>query len=152
MNQIGGYTMRRYSIQLTQGSETLRNSKLTMIWSRYVVANGQLMLNISNNSRYTYIRFIVEGFKYNIGNYIQPRLGVVWAPRAPTDLALPTIYSSVRVNLNTRASIHEKFPSPLPSSTLAREGSESLLGTLLEREIITGGLYIAMSVPEVMLE
>jgi hypothetical protein len=41
---------------------------------------------------------------------------------------------------------------PLPSSTLAREGSEALPGTLPEREIINGGLYITMPASVVMRE
>jgi hypothetical protein len=36
--------------------------------------------------------------------------------------------------------------------TLAWEGSEALPGTLLEGEIIAGGIYIAMPTPEVMRE
>jgi len=39
-----------------------------------------------------------------------------------------------------------------PPSTLAREGSEALPGTLPERGIITGGLYITMPASGVMRE
>jgi hypothetical protein len=42
--------------------------------------------------------------------------------------------------LRARASIHEKYCKPPPSSTLVREGPEALPGTLPERGIITGGL------------
>ena len=40
-----------------------------------------------------------------------PRGHVVWAPWAPTDIALPPIYSFLGKTLSTRASIHEKFRS-----------------------------------------
>jgi hypothetical protein len=65
---------------------------------------------------------------------------MVWAPQAPTDLALPPINSLHRENPKARASIHEKYCKPPSSSTLVREGPEALPGTLLERRIITRGL------------
>ena len=45
-----------------------------------------------------------------------------------------------------------KVPETPPPSTLAREGSEALPGTLPERGIITGGLYITMPASGVMRE
>ena len=45
-----------------------------------------------------------------------------------------------------------KVPETPPSSTLAREGSEALPGTLPERGIIIGGLYITMPASGVMRE
>jgi hypothetical protein len=65
---------------------------------------------------------------------------MVWAPWAPSDIALPPINSLHRENPKGRASIHEKYCKPPPSSTLVREGPEALPGTLPERGIITGGL------------
>ena len=77
--------------------------------------------------------------------------GVV-GPQAPTDLALPPIYSR-SWEKPKHPSLHpRKVPSQPPSPTLAREGFEALPGTLPEREIITGGLYIAMPPSEVMRE
>jgi hypothetical protein len=65
---------------------------------------------------------------------------MVWAPWAPTDLALSPINSLLWENPKARTSIHEKYCKPPPSSILVREGLEALLGTLPERGIITGGL------------
>ena len=45
-----------------------------------------------------------------------------------------------------------KVPETPPPSTLTREGSEALPGTLSETGIITGGLYIAMPASGVMRE
>ena len=81
-----------------------------------------------------------------------PRLGVVWAPLASTDLALPRIYSPSRENPRHPSTIPQKVPSRPSSPTLVREGSEALPSTLPEREIITGGFYIAMPASEVMRE
>ena len=73
---------------------------------------------------------------------------VVWAPRVASDATISPIYSSRLEN--------PKYPSHIPetppSSTLAQEGSEALPGTLPERRIITGGLYIAMPASGVMRE
>jgi hypothetical protein len=69
-----------------------------------------------------------------------PRQDLVCAPQAPSDIALPPIYSFHWENPKARASIHEKYCNPPPSSTLVREGLEALPSTLPERGIITGGL------------
>ena len=45
-----------------------------------------------------------------------------------------------------------KVLMPPSSSTLDREGSEAVPGTLLERRIIAGGLYIAMPFSRLMSE
>ena len=73
-----------------------------------------------------------------------PRHQVVWPPRASTDAALSPIYSSRREYPKHPNTSPEKHPSPPPSSTLVREGSEALPGTLPERGIIAGGLYTTM--------
>jgi hypothetical protein len=69
-----------------------------------------------------------------------PRQAMVWAPRAPIDLALSPINSLHRENPKERASIHEKYCKPPQSSTRDREGPEALFGILSERGIIIGGL------------
>ena len=74
------------------------------------------------------------------------------APLASTDLTLPHIYSPSRENPGHPSTIPRKVPSRPSSPTLVREGSEALPGTLPEREIITGGFYIAMPASEVMRE
>ena len=79
-----------------------------------------------------------------------PRGGV--GPLASTSLAPPRIYSPSRENPRHPSTIPRKVPSRPSSPTLVREGSEVLLGTLSEREIITGGFYIAMPASEVMRE
>ena len=79
-----------------------------------------------------------------------PRGGV--GPLASTSLALPRIYSPSRENPGHPSTIPRKVPSRPSSPTLAREGSEALPGTLPEREIITGGFYIAMPASKVMRE
>ena len=55
---------------------------------------------------------------------------------------------------NPKHPIHypRKVPETPPPSTLAREGPEPLPGTLPERGIITGGLYITMPASGVMRE
>ena len=78
-----------------------------------------------------------------------PRHHVVWAPWAPTDIALPPIYSVPRENPKD-PSLHPR--KVLQSSTLVRGGSEALPGTLPKRGIITGGLFITMPASGVMRE
>ena len=73
-------------------------------------------------------------------------------PLASTDLALSRIYSPSRENPRDPSKIPRKVPPPPSMPTLVWEGSEALPGTLLEREIITGGFYIAMPASEVMRE
>ena len=84
--------------------------------------------------------------------HLQPRRDVVRGPQASTDAAPSPIYSSIRENPKYPSHIPRKVPEPPPPSTLTREGSEALPGTLPERGIITGGLYIAMPASGVMCE
>ena len=81
-----------------------------------------------------------------------PRRQAVWAPRASTDAAPSAIYSFRRENPKYPSHYPRKVPETSPPSTLAREGSKALPGTLPERGIITGGLYIAMPASGVMRE
>ena len=81
-----------------------------------------------------------------------PRHHVVWAPWLPTDIALPPIYCFPQENPKYSSLHPRKVPQPPPSSTLVREGSEALPGTLPERGIITGGLFITMPASGVMRE
>ena len=73
-----------------------------------------------------------------------PRRLVVWAPRGSADIAPSPIYSPRRENPKTPSLSSRTYSLPPPSSTLTRGVSEALPGTLPERGIITGGLYIAM--------
>ncbi|KAK1609780.1 hypothetical protein QYE76_033453 [Lolium multiflorum] len=79
---------------------------------------------------------------------IIPPLGVpngrVHLRASATDLALPPIHSQSWEKPKDPSLHPRKVPSRPPSQTLAQEGSEALPGTLPEREIITGCLYIAM--------
>ena len=79
-----------------------------------------------------------------------PRRGVVWGPRGSAAAALSPIYSSRRENLKYPSHYPRKVLETPPPSTLAREGSEPLPGTLPKRGIVTGGFYIAMPAPGVM--
>ena len=81
-----------------------------------------------------------------------PRRGVVWGPRGSAAAALSPIYSSRHENLKYPNYYPRKAPETPPPSTLTREGSEALPGTLPERGIITGGLYITMPASGVMRE
>ena len=67
-----------------------------------------------------------------------PRGHRVWPPWAPTDVALPPIYSFPRENPKHLSPHPRKVLQPPSSSTIVREGSEALPGTLPERGIITG--------------
>ena len=69
-----------------------------------------------------------------------PRLGMVRAHLASANLASPPIYSPPRENPKYPSIIPRKVPPPPSSSTLVREGSKALPGTLPEREIIAGGI------------
>ena len=80
------------------------------------------------------------------------RRHMVRSPRASTDIAPSPINCLSRENPKHPSLHPRKVPEPPPSSTLAREGSEALPGTLPERGIITGGLYIAMPASGVMRE
>ena len=90
-----------------------------------------------------------------------PHRGVAPPPDAPPcgegpmgapDATLSPINSSLRENPRYPSHFPRKVLSPLLSSTLTREGSETLLGTLPKRGVITGGLYIAVPASEVMRE
>ena len=81
-----------------------------------------------------------------------PRPRVVWAPRGSAAAALSPTYSPRRENPKYLSKYPRKDPETPPSSTLAREGSEPLPGTLPERGIVTGGFYIAMPASGVMRE
>ena len=80
------------------------------------------------------------------------RPGGVWAPRGSPAAARSPTYSPRRENPKYPSHIPRKVPEAPPSSTLAREGPKPLPGTLPERGIITGGLYIAMPASGVMRE
>ena len=82
----------------------------------------------------------------------QPRLEVVWAPRGSADIAPSPIYSPRRENPKTPSLSSRTYSLPPSSSTLTRGVPEALPGTLPERGIITGGLYIAMPASGVMRE
>ena len=84
-------------------------------------------------------------------SHLLPRRHVVRTPWASNDAAPSPIYSSFRKNLDPSQK-PRKVPEPPPPSTLTREGSEALPGTLPERGIITRGLYIAMPASGVMCE
>ena len=77
---------------------------------------------------------------------------VVWAPRGSTDIAPSPIYSPRGENPKTPSHISRKHPLPPPPSTLTRGVQKFSSGTLSERVIITGGLYIAMPASGVMRE
>ena len=81
-----------------------------------------------------------------------PRHLVVWAPRGSADIAPSPIYSPRCENPKTPSLSSRTYSLPPPSSTLTRGVSEALPGTLPERGIITGGLYIAMPASGVMRE
>ena len=69
-----------------------------------------------------------------------PRLARVWPTWLAPGSALSPIYSLRRENPKDPSQFSRKDPQPPSSSTLAREGSEALPGTLPERGIVTGGL------------
>ena len=81
-----------------------------------------------------------------------PRPRVVWAPRGSSAAALSPTYFPRRENPKGLSKYPRKVPETPPPSTLAREGSEPLPGTLPERGIVTGGFYIAMPASGVMRE
>ena len=74
------------------------------------------------------------------------------APRGSADIAPSPIYSPRRENPKTPSLSSRTYSLPPPSSTLTRGVPEALPGTLPERGIITGGLYIAMPASGVMRE
>ena len=77
---------------------------------------------------------------------------MVWGPRGSTDIALPPIYSHPRENPKHLSLHPRKVLQPSSSSTLVREGSEALPGTMPDTGTITGGLFITMPAPGVMRE
>ena len=85
-------------------------------------------------------------------SHLLQRRHMVRTPRASTDVAPSPINCYFWGNPKYPSHIPRKVPEPPPSSTLAREGSEALPGTLPERGIITGGLYIAMPASGVIRE
>ena len=79
-----------------------------------------------------------------------PRLGV--GPPGAHRRRPSLIYFVPRENPKYPSLHPRKVPQPPSSSTLVREGSEALPGTLSERGIITGGLFITMPASGVMRE
>ena len=84
--------------------------------------------------------------------HLWPRPRVAWAPRVPATAALSPIYSSRLENPKAPSLSSRTYSPPPPPSTLTRGVPEALPGTLPERGIITGGLYIAMPASGVMRE
>ena len=80
-----------------------------------------------------------------------PRHRMGSGPCASTDVAPSPIYSPRRENPKTPSHYSRKHPLP-PPSTLTRGVQKFSSGTLPERGIVTGGLYIAMPASEVMCE
>ena len=83
-------------------------------------------------------------------SHLLQRRHMVRTPRASTDVAPSPINWLSRENPKYPSHIPRKVSEPLPPSTLTLECSEALLGTLPERGIITGGLFIAMPSSGVM--
>ena len=82
----------------------------------------------------------------------QPREHQVWGPRASTAFALSPTNTLRRNKTKKKNTFPETLTEPPPSSTLVREGSEPLPGTLPERGIITGGIYVTMPASGLMRE
>jgi hypothetical protein len=81
-----------------------------------------------------------------------PRRPRVWPPWLHPGAAPSPIYTPREVILRAILRNPRKVLPRPPSSTLDREGSGVPPGTLLERRITTGGLYITMPAPGVMCE
>src|SRR6266480_5172645 len=75
---------------------------------------------------------------------VWPRQGQVWAPSWPPDAVLSPIYCLRTKSYEMEIRNPRKVLPPPSSSTLDREGSGALPGTLPEGEIIAGGLFITM--------
>ena len=80
------------------------------------------------------------------------RQGQVWATPWPPDAVLSPIYCLPTKSYGTEIRNPRKVSPPPSSSTLDREGSGALPGTLPEGEIIAGGLYITMPASGMMRE
>ena len=72
------------------------------------------------------------------------RRHMVRSPQASTDIAPSPINCLSRENPKPPSLHPRKVPEPPPPSTLTREGSKALPGTLPEEKIIAGGLYTTM--------
>jgi len=77
---------------------------------------------------------------------------MVCGPCSATDAAPSPIYSFGRENPSTESQISRKVPETPPPSTLTRGVQKFSSGTLPERGIITGGLYITMPASGLMRE
>ncbi len=81
-----------------------------------------------------------------------PRRHMGWAPRASPDSAPSPIYSLRRENPSTESHDTRKVTETPPPSIPSRGILEIASGTLPERGIITGGLYITMPASGLMRE
>ena len=81
-----------------------------------------------------------------------PRRPMGWAPRASPDSAPSPIYSLRRENPSTESHDTRKVTETPPPSIPSRGIQEIASGTLPERGIITGGLYITMPASGLMRE
>ena len=81
-----------------------------------------------------------------------PRPPVVSPPRRPSDSASSPIYSLHRENPSTESQDTRKVKETPPPSIPSRGIQEITSGTLPERGIITGGLYIIMPASGLMRE
>ena len=89
--------------------------------------------------------------RWGRGSPLQRQHLMTW-PRASTAFALSPTNSPRRIKTWGPNTFPRNITEPPPSSTLIREGSEALPGTLPERGIITGGLYITMPASGLMRE
>src|SRR6266480_4349446 len=83
---------------------------------------------------------------------VWPRQGQVRPTPWPPDAVLSPIYFLPTKSYGTEIRNSRKVPPPPSSSTLDREGSRALPGTLPEGEIIARGLYITMPASGMMCE
>ena len=81
-----------------------------------------------------------------------PRRPVGWGPRSSSDSALPPTYTLRRENPSTESHDTRKV-TETPSPPIPSRGIQEITsGTLPERGIITGGLYIIMPASGLMRE
>ena len=81
-----------------------------------------------------------------------PRRDVGREPPGSPNAASSPIYSFVPENPSTESQISRTVPETPPPSTLTRGVQKFSSGTLPERRIITGGLYIIMPASGLMRE
>ena len=136
------FIMFVYHFGMIYGTKLLTRCPVAVSIFCCIFVSEKLFGEVSRNQLKIYMNYFHKG----------KHLGPTWRPPTSSRVALSPSNWLRCENPRYPIIFSRKHPRPPPSSTLDREGSEVLPGTLPEGGIITGGIYITMPAFGVMRE